>query len=106
MRDGEDLGSMIGVLCIDHCVGKPIKVVDTHSVLTVRTALLVLDEKVTDSLVLGEEGFGNHPTRMRRVVDRGVAEFSFSLRMNPSDSRDPGPNARKGLVTRDHCYVA
>lgn len=56
---------------------------DAHPVLAVRIALLILDEEISDSLVLGEEGFGNHTTRMRRVVDRSVAEFSFSLRMNP-----------------------
>jgi hypothetical protein len=58
-------------------------VVQPNSELAVRTTSLVLNQKVKDSLKLGEERRCNEMARVIGVVNSGVTEFNFCLRVNP-----------------------
>ena len=47
------------------------------------TTLLIFDQEVSDSLVLGQECLGNRSAGMGGVVDGRIPKFSLSVRVNP-----------------------
>lgn len=83
MGDSEDLGPARRVFFVDERVRETIEVVDAQTVIQMRPELLVLSEQVPDSLVLGEECFGDSQAGVFRVVDRCVAQFCLGSRVKP-----------------------
>lgn len=83
MRNSKDLWSELIVWFVDQRVRKAIEVVDAQAEVTVRTAVLVLDEEVPDSFELREERFRNASAGMFSVVDSSVTKFGLGFGMKP-----------------------
>ena len=83
MSDGVDLRSLCLALRVYQRVGKAIEVKHAKASIGVRTQTLVLDEQVSDTLVLRQEGRGDGKAGLRCVIDCCIAEFSLGIRMNP-----------------------
>jgi hypothetical protein len=83
MRNGKDLWSELVVRLVDERVREAVEVVDAQSEVTVRTAVLVLDEQIPDSLKLGKERFCDAAAGVLCVIHRSVTKFDFGFGMKP-----------------------
>src|ERR1700754_3438181 len=82
MRNGENLRPVDFVLFVHHRVGKAIEVEDAKAIFTMRPTLLVLDEEISNALVLCKERQRNHPACVSSVVRGRVAEFGLGFEVN------------------------
>lgn len=83
MRNGVDLRPLIHVFFIDNGVWKPIEVKHPEPTLHWRPTLLVFDNQIADSLVLGEKGQCDHRARPLGVVRSSVSKLLLRFRMKP-----------------------
>ena len=83
MSDRKDLRAASLILFIDERVRETVEVVDAKIAFKVRAAALVLDDEISHSLVLSQEGLGDCQVCVRGVVDRGFAEFTLRFEMQP-----------------------
>jgi hypothetical protein len=84
VRNGKDLRSKPLMRLVDERVREAIEVVDAQPEVTVRAAILVLNDQVSDALELSEERFRNASACALCVVDSSVTEFGLGFGMKPA----------------------
>lgn len=83
MRYRENLWPEIRVFRVNECVREPVKMIEAKPMIAARPALLVLNQQIANTLVFRQKSPGDGRTGVFRVVGGGIAEFGFSIRVQP-----------------------
>ena len=83
MRDCKYLRPVFSVFSVYDRVRKSVEVVHPHPLFAVRAKLLIENEQVSDTLVLGQESMSHDTACMRGVVHRSISKLNFGLGMDP-----------------------